>query len=87
MLPFPDGASISTGSALPDKDIFLNRECAQAKGGFHPQAEDPENPRENDITLKNTLTWRNDNNQTAIAQTNLISVSAFVATSQANKRH
>lgn len=33
MIPFPDGASISTGSALPDKDIFLNRGCAQAKGG------------------------------------------------------
>lgn len=34
MLPFPDGASISTGSVLPDEDILLNRDCAQAKGGF-----------------------------------------------------
>lgn len=35
MLPFPDGSSISTGSVLPDRDIFLNRDCAQAKGGFY----------------------------------------------------
>lgn len=36
MLPFPDGASISTGSVLPDEDMLLNRDCAQAKGGFNP---------------------------------------------------
>lgn len=81
MLPFPDGASISTGSVLPEEDILLNRDCAQAKGGFNnPQAEDPENPRM--ISLgRNTLTWRDDNNQTAIAQANLMFVSAVVATS------
>lgn len=41
MLPFPDGASISTGSVLPDEDMLLNRDCAQAKGGFNPPGKGP----------------------------------------------
>jgi hypothetical protein len=66
MLPFPDGVPISTGSALPDIDIFLNREGAQAKGGFRPRAERTLRIRESMISpSKNTLTWRDDNNQTA----------------------